>query len=128
MSVSNLSVFVRVLNLKQNLGKNWDQYSLKCNSYNKKILIKLQEWGYIDSLSFKKNRVFFRPINCQQIKKVYPVSFSFKEIDFIKKQYLHYNKYSDLIVTSSKGILNMEECRKQNIGGIILAKVVRKCL
>lgn len=128
MKHSAISVYIRLLNQKEKLGKQWEQYSLKCNLFNKKILIKLSECGYIDNLKFMKNYAYFRPQNCEEYKAFMPVAVNLKNIKKIKEQYVKSNKYANLIVTTSKGLCTLDECFESKKGGYLIARVIKKIL
>ena len=126
MKLSELGVFISILNKKAALGKDWSSYSMRYNSHIRRVLIKLQEMSIINNLNFSGNLVKFEPINCASIKSYLPIPVNRLNMPKIKKQYLKSNPYYSLLVTTSAGLYTLEECVELKKGGLAIALIQKK--
>ncbi|AOP70240.1 30S ribosomal protein S8 [bacterium AB1] len=96
------------------------RYSKFC--YN--ILLKLQEDNVVEKISIEKNKILFKI----KIIDYYPLLINIKMVSKPScRIYVSYNdikrymfSFNRAIVSTNKGILSYQECRKQKIGGELL--------
>lgn len=124
MKITDLCVQIKQVNNALKLGFSYEKYFLKVNKFLKKVLYKLEKDNIIDQLTYRGNTCSFRPCNVIELKKLDRLNFKIKDYKKIYNQFK--SPYCELLVTTSKGILTLTEARELNIGGVLLAKYIKK--
>ncbi|BFI73342.1 30S ribosomal protein S8 [Nanoarchaeota archaeon] len=107
-----------------NVGKR----EVEFNYYNKlllNILEKLKEYKYVEEYKIDGKKIIVRFSDTfnfgKAIKPRFPVSY--KEIDKYEKRFLPARGFGLLLVSTNKGAKTNEECKKEKIGGVLVALV-----
>jgi small subunit ribosomal protein S8 len=107
-----------------NIGKRVVEF----NYYNKlliNILEKLKEYKYVESYEIKDRKIivkFSEIFNFSKaIKPRFPVSY--RELEKYEKRYLPARGFGILLVSTNRGVKTNEECKKEKIGGVLVAVV-----
>ena len=124
MKLTDLGVHITQVNNNLNIGVSHEKYWLRLNLFLKSLIHKLEKENLIDQVCYKGNMCSFRPCNIVYFKKLDRLNCNKKNYRKIHNQYLC--PYSDLLISTSKGVLTLTEAKEMNIGGIILAKYVKK--
>ncbi|RDD52600.1 30S ribosomal protein S8 [Nanoarchaeota archaeon NZ13-N] len=93
------------------------------------VLDKLKEYGYVynyEIVSLERGgkvKVFFSEYfnKGNAIKPRFPVGY--EEFEKYEKRYLPARGFGILLVSTNKGIKTNEECKKEKIGGVLIAYV-----
>lgn len=126
MRISQLSDYFRNLNLKSETVLKDKIYYINCNRQIKDYIKKLLSLNLVEHLKVSKNKWALAPGVLLQFKVlVNPLSFNLKNKSLILKEYLKEDPYSELIISTSKGLKTFNECCEEKIGGVI--KVLIKC-
>ena len=124
MKLSDIRVYITQRNNGLNHGIDYGNYYLKVNKFLKKIILKLEKDNVIDQVKYVKNSCSFRPCNLIEFKKLDRLNVNNKNYKKIVNQFL--DPYSDILISTSQGIFNLQEAINKNIGGILLAKYTKK--
>lgn len=107
-----------------NIGKK----EIEFNYYNKLLidmLEKLKEYKYVESYEIKDKKIivkFSETFNFSKvIKPRFPISY--RELEKYEKRYLPARGFGILLVSTNKGMKTNEECKKEKIGGVLVAVV-----
>ncbi|MGC9132866.1 MAG: 30S ribosomal protein S8 [Nanopusillaceae archaeon] len=107
-----------------NIGKK----EVEFNYYNKLLidmLEKLKEYKYVESYEIKDKKIivkFSETFNFSKvIKPRFPISY--RELEKYEKRYLPARGFGILLVSTNKGMKTNEECKKEKIGGVLVAVV-----
>jgi small subunit ribosomal protein S8 len=98
------------------------------NYYNKlllNILEKLKEYKYIEGYKTEGKKIvaiFSEYFNFgKAIHPRFPVSY--RELEKYEKRYLPASGFGILLVSTNKGVKTNEECKREKIGGVLVAVV-----
>ncbi|MGC9079199.1 MAG: 30S ribosomal protein S8 [Nanopusillaceae archaeon] len=122
--VDIINDFLSHLTNSINVGKK----EVVFNYYSKlllNVLEKMKEKGYIESYEVVGRNIKVKVSDsfnfAKAIKPRFPVSY--RELEKYEKRYLPARGMGILLVSTSKGIKTNDECKKEKIGGVLVAVV-----
>lgn len=104
------------------------KFNVRVKRYNKltlAVLEKLKEYKYVKDFRVENNELIIElSENINKVLAIKPRFFvGYRDLEKYEKRYLPAYGFGYLIISTSKGIKTNEECKKEKIGGVLLAYV-----
>lgn len=120
MILSDLSAYVRNLSLKSETLKKDKLYYIRANKQIRLYIKKLLDLKLITLNEIFREMYSFKLKNLQSLKVLKNrIYLNLKNLSKLEKQYLREDSFACALVSTSKGLKTLEECKNENIGGVL---------